>query len=86
MNTQINYVWLFRIRCRRRRQSQHQMEPAASADEPVPLKAACSDDVLSASSNGAVVGYDSSMQVLVNGHNGATNSTSASSVMPQSSF
>ena len=59
---------------------------AASADEPVPLKAACSDDVLSASSNGAIIGYDSSMQVLVNGHNAATNSANASSVMPRSSF
>ena len=60
------------------------MEPVATADEPVPLKAISNnsvsgDDVITAVSNGAIIGSDSSMQVLLNGHNGAANAADVSS-------
>ena len=63
------------VRCRRGQSEQ--LETAATADEPVPLKTV-SNEMISASSNGAAIGYDSSMQVLVNGHSGAANSANVS--------
>jgi len=66
------------------------METGDAAEEPTPLKAVSNssvsiNDVMS-SSNGAAIGYDCSMQVLVNGHDGAANSASASSDLPLTSF
>jgi len=73
-------------RCQRR-DSQHQMETAATPDEPVPLKTVsnsyvCDGDIISAT-NGAVTSVDPLVQVSVNGNSGAANSTDTSLDMPR---
>jgi len=69
------------VRCQRRH-SQQQTETAADADEPVPLKAVSNSSVsgnemISASSNGAAIACDSSVQVLVSGNGSAANSANS---------
>jgi len=65
--------------------SAKQKQPAAmTTDEPVPLKAVANrsseshqNDVISACSNGAASGHDSSMHFIVNGHGAATDSANS---------